>query len=118
MQRRIFFIAFFLLIATGVVIYGVMKVTVPEMTFAEAVKINDESKKVVLVGKGMNRPATDDGAVVFYLTDKTGTTVKVSYDGEPFDRERLDYALRSQEEVRVAGHAHSDHFHGKEIFFK
>ena len=73
MQRRIFFIAFFLLIATGVVIYGVMKVTVPEMTFAEAVKINDESKKVVLVGKGMNRPVTDDGAVVFYLTDKTGT---------------------------------------------
>ncbi|MCC7438896.1 MAG: hypothetical protein IT211_10425 [Armatimonadetes bacterium] len=118
MQRRILFISFFLLLAAGVVIYGVMNVDVPQMTFAEAVKVNDESKKVILVGKGINRPATEDGAVVFYVTDMDGTEVKVSYDGEAFDHERLNHALQKGEVVHVAGHAHSDHFHGKELFFK
>lgn len=118
MQRRIFFITFFLLLATGVVIYGIVNVNVPEMTFAEAVKINDESKKVILVGKGINRPVIDDGAVVFYVTDKAGVQVKVSYDGEAFDRERLNQALQKEEVLHIAGHAHSDHFHGKELFFK
>lgn len=113
MRRRVLFITFFVLVGGGVLWYAATFVRVPELTFAEAAKIGDSKKKVIVSGKVLAKEVVPEGnALTFYMADSTGSESKVFYDGQdrvaPDDLRRASTAGRK---VSISGHHCGDRFH-------
>lgn len=83
----------------------------PILSFTEAEVQGEEGGKVLVEGEVQNVQEShgDDGHVVFMVTDKSGTTERVVYDGsKELDIEELKKARSSKEQIEVAGHICSD----------
>jgi hypothetical protein len=118
MTRRIVFICFFLLFGAGVIWYATAFVQVPEMNFAEASKVGDAKKKVMVPGRvRSDRPVTAEGNQLrFEMIDRTGASMPVYYSGEdPVSVDRVKEVAAKSENVSVAGHVDPDYFHASSI---
>ena len=83
----------------------------PVLSFTEAEVKGEEGGKVLVEGQVQNvlESHGDDDHVAFMVTDKSGTTERVVYDGsKELDVDALKKARASKEQIEVAGHICSD----------
>jgi hypothetical protein len=119
MRRRILFTLFFLVFVTAAVWYASPFTRVPQVTFPQAATHNDESKKVLVVGKVSDRDIVPEGeSVIFYMIDQEGNESRVQYDGSgPLTAGQLADARKGSRQISVAGHSHGEYFHATEVNF-
>ncbi len=119
MSRRTLFTVIFLALTVAIIWYASPFASVPEVTFAKAEAVGDESKKVLVIGKVAERDIIPgQGTISFYMIDNDGTEMRVNFDAaNSLTSGQVHDARKNGRHIVVAGHSHGDYFHAKEVNF-
>lgn len=119
MRRRVLFIAFFAIVAVLTFTYFRGNTVVPELTFAQAAKVGDTKKKVIVTGVvEPNQVTAEEGTLTFWMHDSAGVVSKVYYDGpDRITSDEITTIRAEKKMISVSGHVCGDRFHTSGITF-
>jgi hypothetical protein len=119
MSRRAVFTTAFIVFVGLIVWYASSMIRIPELSFADAAKIEDHKVKVIVPTKVVKgKQITPEGtSVVFFAVDRQGTESKVLFEGSNvLTPSQLSTAAERGSEISIAGHVCGDKFKATEVY--